>query len=205
MKEEEEEVEINIITLGECGVGKTSIIKRIKFGKFEDNIKGTLAVDYFIVKKKYADKNIMISLKYNDTNGQEEMQGIIPVQYIRDSQIVLLVFCNIDTLNKLIQRWDSFYKEYIDIKSKFILIGNKSDIFGENKNEIERQGGLFAEKIDAHFITCSAKSADNMDNLENYIFTEAKNYIKKNVKNINKKTKLGNTNTISNNKKRKCC
>ena len=205
------EVEIKIITLGASGVGKTSLIKRIKFGTFAEKNEATLGVDYFTVKKKYQNKNIMILLKYQDTNGLESMQGIIPQQYIRDSQIVLLVFSNINTLNEVINRWYSFYKENANIdKSKFILIGNKKDIFGDEKEEIERQGGQFAEEIDAHFITCSAKSADNMDNLERYILTEAKKFIDENEKKIVDKLKLNNINRIDtkkkqNNEKKNCC
>ena len=63
------EVEIKIITLGASGVGKTSLIKRIKFGTFAEKNEATLGVDYFVVKKKYQNKNIMILLKYQDTNG----------------------------------------------------------------------------------------------------------------------------------------
>ena len=205
------EVEIKIITLGASGVGKTSLIKRIKFGTFAEKNEATLGVDYFTVKKKYQNKNIMILLKYQDTNGLESMQGIIPQQYIRDSQIVLLVFSNINTLNEVINRWYSFYKENANIdKSKFILIGNKKDIFGDEKEEIERQGNQFAEEIDAHFITCSAKSADNMDNLERYILTEAKKFIDENEKKIVDKLKLNNINRIDtkkklNNEKKNCC
>ena len=205
------EVEIKIITLGASGVGKTSLIKRIKFGTFAEKNEATLGVDYFTVKKKYQNKNIMILLKYQDTNGLESMQGIIPQQYIRDSQIVLLVFSNINTLNEVINRWYSFYKENANIdKSKFILIGNKKDIFGDEKEEIERQGSQFAEEIDAHFITCSAKSADNMDNLERYILTEAKKFIDENEKKIVDKLKLNNINRIDtkkklNNEKKNCC
>ena len=205
------EGEIKIITLGASGVGKTSLIKRIKFGTFAEKNEATLGVDYFVVKKKYQNKNIMILLKYQDTNGLESMQGIIPQQYIRDSQIVLLVFSNINTLNEVINRWYSFYKENANIdKSKFILIGNKKDIFGDEKEEIERQGNQFAEEIDAHFITCSAKSADNMDNLERYILTEAKKFIDENEKKIVDKLKLNNINRIDtkkklNNEKKNCC
>ena len=205
------EVEIKIITLGASGVGKTSLIKRIKFGTFAEKNEATLGVDYFTVKKKYQNKNIMILLKYQDTNGLESMQGIIPQQYIRDSQIVLLVFSNINTLNEVINRWYSFYKENANIdKSKFILTGNKKDIFGDEKEEIERQGSQFAEEIDAHFITCSAKSADNMDNLERYILTEAKKFIDENEKKIVDKLKLNNINRIDtkkklNNEKKNCC
>ena len=205
------EVEIKIITLGASGVGKTSLIKRIKFGTFAEKNEATLGVDYFVVKKKCQNKNIMILLKYQDTNGLESMQGIIPQQYIRDSQIVLLVFSNINTLNEVINRWYSFYKENANIdKSKFILIGNKKDIFGDEKEEIERQGSQFAEEIDAHFITCSAKSADNMDNLERYILTEAKKFIDENENKIVDKLKLNNINRIDtkkklNNEKKNCC
>ena len=205
------EVEIKIITLGASGVGKTSLIKRIKFGTFAEKNEATLGVDYFVVKKKYQNKNIMILLKYQDTNGLESMQGIIPQQYIRDSQIVLLVFSNINTLNEVINRWYSFYKENANIdQSKFILIGNKKDFFGDEKEEIERQGSQFAEEIDAHFITCSAKSADNMDNLERYILTEAKKFIDENEKKIVDKLKLNNINRIDtkkklNNEKKNCC
>ena len=102
----------------------------------------------------------------------------MPLQYIRNSHIVLLVFSNIETLNNLKDRWYTFYKENADVEnSRFILVGNKSDIFGNEKDEIIRQGDKFAEEINAHFITCSAKSADNMDNLERFILTESKRFI----------------------------
>ena len=110
--------------------------------------------------------------------GQEQYQNIIPIQYIRDSAIVLLIFCNINTLDDIKRRWIKYYKENSNIdNARFILVGNKSDIFGEERDEIVKQGEDFAEEINAHFMTCSAKSADNMDNLENYILTEARRFI----------------------------
>ena len=57
------------------------------------------------------------------------------------------------------------------------MIGNKSDLFGNNREEIVKLGDDFSQEINAHFITCSAKSADNMDNLERYIITEARRII----------------------------
>ena len=100
------------------------------------------------------------------------------MQYIRDSHVVLFVFCDIKTLNKIKERWVKFYKEKAnEDNSRFILVGNKSDIFGDDRDEIIKQGTLFAEELNAHFITCSAKSADNMDNLDRYITTEAKRFI----------------------------
>ena len=174
----EREVNINIITLGDPFVGKTSIIKRIKDGTFNEHVDATVGVRLFIIKKTYEKKNIMIFLNFKDTAGQELFQNSIPVQYIRNSHIVLLVFSDIDSLNNLKDRWYSFFKQHANIdNSRFILVGNKSDIFGNEKEEILREGQKFAEEINAHFITCSAKSEDNMDNLERFITTEAKNFI----------------------------
>ena len=174
----ETEVNINIITLGDPFVGKTSIIKRIKDGTFNEHVNATVGVRLFIIKKKNEKKNIMISLNFKDTAGQELFQNSIPVQYIRNSHIVLLVFSDIDSLNNLKDRWYSFFKQNANIdNSRFILVGNKSDIFGNEKEEILREGQKFAEEINAHFIACSAKSEDNMDNLERFITTEAKNFI----------------------------
>ena len=61
--------------------------------------------------------------------------------------------------------------------SRFLLVGNKSDIFVEKREDIINQGQSFADEIDANFITCSIKSKDNMDNLERYITTEVKRFI----------------------------
>ena len=82
--------------------------------------------------------------------------------------------------------WYKSYKQKANIEnSRFILIGNKSDIFGNQREEIIKEGNKFAEEIDAHFLTCSAKSSDNMDNLDRYITTEAKRYIDDEEKNKN--------------------
>ena len=174
---------INVITLGDSNVGKTSIIQRIKDGTFNEYVKATVYLDNFIIERKYEKKNIMINLVFKDTAGEEKHQEV-PMQYIRDSHVVLLVFCDIKSLNTIKKRWLNFYKENSNIENtRFILIGNKSDIFGNEREEIIRQGEKFAEELDAHFITCSAKSADNMDNLDRYISTEAKRFIDEEGKN----------------------
>ena len=170
-------IEINVITLGASGVGKTSIINRIKNGNFREAYEVTLITESFTIKRKYETKNLIISLNFRDTMGQERYQSLIPLQYIRNSAVVLLVFDSIETLEELMNRWYKFYKKNVNVNnSRFILVGNKSDIFGD-KRELIKSGEAFAEKINAHFITCSAKSADNMDNLERFIVTEAKRFI----------------------------
>jgi len=174
-----EEKDINIITLGEMGVGKTSIIKRIREEAFdEEEFTTEFIFSFFNIKKPYKTRNLIMNLNYHDTAGQEKIINGLPKRYIRNSHIVLLVFSDIRTLNVIKDRWYKHYKENANIlNSRFILIGNKSDIFGDERDEIIKQGNQFAEEINAHFMTCSAKSDDNMDNIQRYIETEAKRFI----------------------------
>ena len=173
----EKQVKISVITLGDTGVGKTSIIKRIHDDSFQELMFSTHGMSDFFIERNYIKKNIKIALCFKDTAGQE-LYKELPLQYIRNSHIVLLVFSTIETLNTIRERWYNFYKENANLeKSKFILVGNKSDIFGDESEEIERQGQEFSEEINAHFITCSAKSKDNIDTLEQIIIDEAKRMI----------------------------
>ena len=207
------EPKIKVITLGDSGVGKTSIISRIRDGKFSDKYQATINFDIFTKKKIYEKRNMTFSLIFHDTVGQEIYQTLLPVSYIHDSHVVLLVFSDLDTLDILKKRWYNFYKKNANVDgSRFILVGNKSDEFGDNRDEILKKGQQFADQLDAHFITCSAKCEDNMDNLERYITTEAKRYIDENEKKmnvINEKIRLNNNNTNNNNdvvnRKKKCC
>ena len=173
----EKKVKISVITLGDKGVGKTSIIKRIHDDSFQEIMFSTMGINDFFIERNYTKRNIKIALCFKDTAGQE-LYKELPLQYIRKSDIVLLVFSTIETLNTIRERWYNFYKENANLeKSKFILVGNKSDIFGDESEEIERQGQEFSEEINAHFITCSAKSKDNIDTLEQIIIDEAKRMI----------------------------
>ena len=173
----EKQVKISVITLGDTGVGKTSIIKRIHDDSFQELMFSTYGMSDFFIERNYIKKNIKIALCFKDTAGQE-LYKELPLQYIRNSHIVLLVFSTIETLNTIRERWYNFYKENANLEiSKFILVGNKSDIFGDEREEIERQGQEFSEEINAHFITCSAKSKDNIDTLEQIIIDEAKRMI----------------------------
>ena len=172
------ERDINIITLGETGVGKTSILNRLRDDTFHENEQSSQLISIFHQQRPYEKRKLIMKLNFRDTGGQEIYLESLPKQYMRDSHVVLLIFSDIKNLNVLIDRWYKHYKENTNIdNSRFILVGNKSDIFGNERDEIIKQGNKFAEKIDAHFITCSAKSKDNMDNLERFITTEAKRFI----------------------------
>ena len=51
------ERKINLIALGDSAVGKTSIIKRIKDGKFQEVYEITIRTDFYVLRRKYEKKN----------------------------------------------------------------------------------------------------------------------------------------------------
>ena len=169
---------MKIITLGPVSVGKTSILERIINRKFNIEEKPTLGISVKKITKLYKKKNLEITYEFCDTSGQEGYMYILPKSYIRNSQIVLLVFDSLNNLDILKNRWFSFYKDNCNIETtKFIVIANKSDTFGDNNEDIRDLGREFADEIDAPFLSCSAKSDDNIENLFSNIQTESQRLI----------------------------
>ena len=80
--------EIKIITLGDTEVGKTSILKRIVDGTFNQQMVSTIGMDKMLYPFEYKLKKIKIILSFIDTAGQERYK-LMPMQYIRKSHIVL--------------------------------------------------------------------------------------------------------------------
>ena len=133
---------INIITLGQSSVGKTSIINRIvKDDNFEDNHEPTIGFDCLSTTKKFDNKSFKsIKYIYWDTAGAENYNSIIKT-YIKGKDIILLIFCDLDSLNALKVRWYEFVKDLIDVKNSiFLVIVNKSYEFEANYDQIKKKG-----------------------------------------------------------------
>ena len=71
---------INLIALGDAAVGKTSIIKGIKDGKFQEVYEMTIRTDFYVLRRKYEKKN------YDEI-------GFL--QYIRPRNIGILCCCEL--------------------------------------------------------------------------------------------------------------
>ena len=63
---------IKMITLGDSGVWKTSIINRIKDGIFKNDYSVTINIDHFLLEKSIK-KNWIIKMVSRDTEGSQEV------------------------------------------------------------------------------------------------------------------------------------
>ena len=208
MKKEEEnknKYEFKIVTLGDPGVGKTSIFRRFVEDNFDPNQLSTLGIN--LSTKILKIKNKELILKLIDTGGQEKYRAIA-ASYFRRADVILFVFdLNNSGSFDSIQYWLDFFEENntgTNIKNKF-LIGNKNDL--EQKVDQDLIDKL-TEKNNILYMSTSAKTKHQIEQLFEYIGGELCKLLENNTKNNNgKKKSTGKVLSKTNLKKdkKKCC
>ena len=208
MKKEEEnknKYEFKIVTLGDPGVGKTSIFRRFVEDNFDPNQLSTLGIN--LSTKILKIKNKELVLKLIDTGGQEKYRAIA-ASYFRRADVILFVFdLNNSGSFESIQYWLDFFEENntgTNIKNKF-LIGNKNDL--EQKVDQDLIDKL-TEKNNILYMSTSAKTKHQIEQLFEYIGGELCKLLENNSKNNNgKKKSTGKVLSKTNMKKdkKKCC
>ena len=201
-----DEYVIKILTLGDSGVGKTSIIQKFVNDKFNQNMLSTIGVDF--QSKVIIINNTKIKLKIWDTTGQERFKTLTS-QYYNGADGALLIF---DVTSKLSFERINFWINELKEKKKLnelglLLIGNKIDLV--NKRIIDKEEAEnFAKNNNLSYYETSALKNININNIIIDIAKQCLNNIKRNDENIinnsinEKKMIIEN---IGGNKKKKCC
>ena len=168
----------NIITLGDCGVGKTSIINRFINNAFDENISSTIGIN-FSKKEMILSQKDKIILKLVDTTGQEKFRALTK-SYFKNAEAVLFVFSmNDKNTFDSIRDWIMLFKEN-NCKEETIpkyLVGNKNDLeINVEHNLIDK----LVQDINIPFISISAKDNRSIDKLFEEVGKELYlDYIKK--------------------------
>ena len=204
-KEKEDQLKegsIKIILLGECGVGKTSLIKAYLNQKFNSNEDTNDAVPVVknmnIISTKYKSFNIFLW----DTAGQERFRSLTS-NFYKGSHIVIFVYSidNKISFEKLKEYWVQSVADKIGKDVIIGLIANKADLFYDE--EVSKEEGIkYAKEIEAEFRYTSAK--ENRNDLQLYIteliekLLHKENYLIKEEKIFLNKEEKGKT-------QKKCC
>ena len=162
-------ITFRIITLGESGVGKTSIIKRYVYNNYSDDNISTIGVS-FAFKEIILKDNTKIKLKFVDTAGQERYRSLTKT-YFKNTEAVLYVF-SLDQEGSLekIKEWTNLFK--LNNGQEGIpsyLIRNKCDLDKGKKKESEaiqeEVNKLMIQYNFLDFKIISAKDNKNIDEL----------------------------------------
>jgi len=137
----DQEIMFKVITLGDSGVGKTSIIRRFANNIFDENMLSTVGVGFAFKDVELQNKKT-IKLKLIDTAGQEKFRSLAK-SYFKNVDGVLFVYSfDIPESFKNLKEWIELFNTNHNgkIGIPMLLIGNKSDL--EEKEEVKKNEKL---------------------------------------------------------------
>ena len=153
-------VDIKLITLGDSHVGKSSLIIKYIDNKFSNVYMSTIGFDLKhkqINLKDGTEAKIMIY----DTAGQERFKSLA-ANYIKKANGILLVYDIADhsTFENIGMWMESITEEKGD-KLPIVLVGNKADL--EDERQVShKEGKDLAENKGFHFYETSCKNGANV-------------------------------------------
>ncbi|KAG9129173.1 hypothetical protein Leryth_006446 [Lithospermum erythrorhizon] len=157
-----------LVFLGDQSVGKTSIITRFMYDKFDTTYQATIGIDFLSKTMYLEDRTIRLQLW--DTAGQERFRSLIP-SYIRDSSVAVIVY---DVVNR--QSFLNTSKWIEEVRNErgndviIVLVGNKIDVVDKRQVSIE-DGEAKSKESNIMFIETSAKAGFNIKPLFRKIAT----------------------------------
>ncbi|WIA31277.1 hypothetical protein OEZ86_002179 [Tetradesmus obliquus] len=148
-----------LVFLGDQSVGKTSIITRFMYDKFDNTYQATIGIDFLSKTMYLEDRTVRLQLW--DTAGQERFRSLIP-SYIRDSSVAVVVY---DVTNRQsflnTVRWIQEVRTERGSDVIIFLVGNKTDLVDKRQVSLE-EGDAKARELSVNFIETSAKAGFNI-------------------------------------------
>eukprot|EP00347_Sterkiella_histriomuscorum_P018721 403344431 len=152
-----------IIIIGDSGIGKSCVLKRLVDNEFKEDHDVTVGVEFGSFLIKIEDK--VLKLQIWDTAGQESFRSITKIFY-RGAHTAILGYSitQRDTFDNL-EDWLREAKSSCQPDVLMTLIGNKSDL--EQKRQVSHDEGLMFKKKNnlLYFTETSAKNGDNIDKM----------------------------------------
>ncbi|ETI57604.1 hypothetical protein F442_00113 [Phytophthora nicotianae P10297] len=156
-----------VIVLGESGVGKSSLVRRMTNS---DSINNVMHKDYLSKIAVVEGAAAPVKLQLWDTAGQEKFGAArLPSFFFRHADAALVVY---DVTNRQsfigVLRWVLQIQTYrstaaTDSNFSVVLVGHKCDVSNATREVIEDEGRDFAKLIAAsHFFECSSKDDTNV-------------------------------------------
>jgi len=151
---------LKVITAGEGGVGKTTLLYRYVEGRFLANTKITLGVEFFMKTLQVGEKTV--NLQIWDFGGQEHFRPLLK-NYSKGARGALLLFdlTRPSSLDRIDQWVNICREENPDIP--IIFLGTKLDLI-ESISVDEKFASKFPKKYDFfRYLKISSKTGENVN------------------------------------------
>ncbi|XP_026848151.1 ras-related protein Rab-26 isoform X1 [Drosophila persimilis] len=155
-------IALTVIMLGDSGVGKTSLLIRFRDGRYVPSyFLSTVGIDFR--NKVVVVDGTRVKLQIWDTAGQERFRSVTHAYY-RDAHALLLLY---DVTNKTtydnIRAWLGEIREYAQEDVVIVLIGNKADCSGSERQVKREDGERLGREHNVPFMETSAKTGLNVE------------------------------------------
>lgn len=165
MREEDVEVAIKVVVVGNGAVGKSSMIQRYCKGIFTKDYKKTIGVDF--LERQISIRSEDVRLMLWDTAGQEEFDAITKAYY-RGAQACAIVFSTVDRDSfEAVEKWKSKVEEECG-SIPMVLVQNKIDLIDQAVVKVEEADEL-AKKLRLRFYRTSVKEDLNVNDVFMYL------------------------------------
>lgn len=150
-----------IILVGDQAVGKTSIVRQFTTGKFQQEYKSTIGVDFTVQTLQIDGK--VVKLQIWDTTGQERFRSLT-TGYYRNAHAALIVY-DITSTESLLncKRWMNDVNMYCGHDIPNILLGNKCDKLSGRRVSTSDGERFALQHSMMTFIETSAKDGRHVD------------------------------------------
>lgn len=166
MKEKMTYARYKMCIFGDGGVGKTTLINRYISGKYSEDFKMTIGVDFYT--KNIEIEGIKVNLQIWDFAGEHQFKNLLPNYIIGASGGIFLY--DISRFYSLIHLEDwlnvlNKAPDYRENQMPILLVGSKSDLALEGKRTVEKEYAFkYGKKFNIFdFFECSSKTGDNVD------------------------------------------
>ncbi|MBY9006037.1 MAG: GTP-binding protein [Candidatus Lokiarchaeota archaeon] len=157
------QIALKLITIGDGGVGKTTLLHRYTSGNFIDTTTMTIGVEFLVKEIKIGDTLCQLNLW--DISGQERFFFMVD-KYMRGASGALLLF-DITSMRSFVNlgKWVKIVRENNSLENKIpiLLIASKCDL-----EEFSMVGDILAKKAQekmglVDYVKTSSKIGLNVD------------------------------------------
>lgn len=157
-----------ICIFGDGGVGKTTLVNRFISGKFHEDFKMTIGVDFYTKMIEVNDTRVQLQIW--DFGGEHQFKNLLPNYVVGASGGIFMYDISRFSSLRNIGDWLKVLKKNPEVQNRYLpllLVGGKLDLESKGKRVIEKDFARdYGKEFNiAEFMECSSMTGENVENV----------------------------------------
>ena len=153
---------------GDGGVGKTTLVNRYISGKYQEDFKMTIGVDFYTKVCEIDDNRVQLQIW--DFGGEHQFKNLLPNYVIGASGgIFMYDISRFSSLTNL-EEWLKVLKKNSEVENRYLpilLVGGKLDLESKGKRVVEKEYAFeYGKKYNLFdHLECSSITGENVEDV----------------------------------------